>query len=266
MSKQDVLNDVSKFQRACDSYVRREVLYCVSTLISNLGQFAEHFDDSDDNEAYNNLVGGRADYEEAALNFVMNDADLSDMEDIAEKFGDWDDLVEGVRGTFPNLLKPYAVTYQDKARVEGDEDTYYCWALDEDRAITNCQLALPGCAVQRADDYDALDNLDDWCEHNPGLEQALREAVLRLMDEHGDAHQEVCNDHDLDVEYSEAYEFWLVSSYFADQLHQHGEVVEEFMGLKIWARGTTGQSISMDGVTELIVKSLGEHHWVWSED
>jgi hypothetical protein len=55
----------------------------------------------------------------------------------------------------------------------------------------------------------------------------------------------------------EVYEHWLVSDWLADKLIEHNErVVKDFMGLTIWARTCTGQSISMDGVIHDIVKEL----------
>lgn len=58
--------------------------------------------------------------------------------------------------------------------------------------------------------------------------------------------QEVCEEHNLDYEYREAYEFWIVSDYLAEKLKEHGEMVEEIMGLTVWGRCTTGQAILLD--------------------
>jgi hypothetical protein len=52
----------------------------------------------------------------------------------------------------------------------------------------------------------------------------------------------------------EVFEHWAVTPYFADKLEAHGEKVEkDFFGLCVWARTTTGQGISCDGVVKRIV-------------
>lgn len=50
----------------------------------------------------------------------------------------------------------------------------------------------------------------------------------------------------------EVYEHWAITDYLAEKLKAHGEKVGELSGLTIWARTTTGQSISMDGVIQRI--------------
>lgn len=52
------------------------------------------------------------------------------------------------------------------------------------------------------------------------------------------------------------YEHWAVTGWFADKLRDHGEPVAEIGGLNVWGRGTTGQSISCDGVILRIAESM----------
>ena len=55
----------------------------------------------------------------------------------------------------------------------------------------------------------------------------------------------------------EVYEHWAVTQWFADKLAAAGEKVDnDFGGLCIWARTTTGQAISMDGVVQRIYAEL----------
>lgn len=70
--------------------VRDNVIYCVSGLIYDLRSVAEQLDDYD---TYLNLVSGRPDYEQAASEFVTEDADLDQLEEIADNFGYWADVV-----------------------------------------------------------------------------------------------------------------------------------------------------------------------------
>jgi hypothetical protein len=56
----------------------------------------------------------------------------------------------------------------------------------------------------------------------------------------------------------EVYEHWIVSRWLADKLAAHGEKVDDdFAGMIVWARTTTGQAILLDGVIRDIVQELG---------
>lgn len=55
-------------------------------------------------------------------------------------------------------------------------------------------------------------------------------------------------------EYIDVYEYWAVSSWLAHKLEVQGEIVEnDFYGLCVWGRTTTGQAISMDYVIREIL-------------
>lgn len=52
-----------------------------------------------------------------------------------------------------------------------------------------------------------------------------------------------------DEEIEEAYEHWIVTSWLANKLEDKGEMVtKDFLGLTIWGRTCTGQSIMLDEV------------------
>jgi len=54
---------------------------------------------------------------------------------------------------------------------------------------------------------------------------------------------------------SDIYEWWAVSEWFGDKLKEEGCAVIKSWGKSYWGRGTTGQSISMDGcVLEIACK------------
>lgn len=90
-NKQDIINDVSRFQRVCSAFVQRNVIYCASTLIYELREVAEKLDDYD---TYMTLTGGRPDYEEAARYFIMQGADLGQLEEIADEVSSWAEITE----------------------------------------------------------------------------------------------------------------------------------------------------------------------------
>lgn len=59
--------------------------------------------------------------------------------------------------------------------------------------------------------------------------------------------EELCQAHDIEPHEWEVYEHWIISDRLAELLAAEGERVDDdFAGLTIWARTTTGQSIMMD--------------------
>lgn len=69
--------------------------------------------------------------------------------------------------------------------------------------------------------------------------------------------QEVCEAHDIEPYARDVYEHWAVSGWLADKLEERGERVDrDFANLNVWARTTTGQAISMDGVIHDTIREL----------
>ena len=114
MTKQEIINDEILFQRACALWVERNIGQCVSSLMydvgQNLDQCAKIFDFD-----YDEAIGWfqREDYEEAVSDFI-DDADLDDLETIADMVGDWEGVVYSVLGMSPE-------EYADEVTSEGDQ-------------------------------------------------------------------------------------------------------------------------------------------------
>lgn len=83
----------------------------------------------------------------------------------------------------------------------------------------------------------------------------LLEICSRPYDENDVSEGENLDDYQDD--YIEALEHWIVSDWLADKLIAEGEMItKDFLGLTIWGRTTSGQSIFLDGVIERIYNSL----------
>lgn len=232
-----------------EELVQREVIYCVSCLISDLGSVADRLDDYD---TYLTLVGGKPDYEEAARYFILDDADLSELEQITDEYAWWNEIVEAVTDLSHSLLRPYVVEYRDE---NGDEETFECWATDFAHAKTLCLDSYRDAEITNVL-LDDTQIIDDWCDNNPGLLDAIRQKVWEIVDIEGDAYEWVCDNFNLEPEYGEIYEHWIVSDWLGRKLSERGHVVESYLGMTIWGRGCTGQAIYMDGVMEQICNDL----------
>jgi hypothetical protein len=230
--KSEIIADESKFQRVCSAYVGRGVLYCVSSLFwpmsQNVEAAAKLFD-----ESYDEMCEWfqRTDWETPVEDYIR-EADLDDLERIAEMVGDWDDVLG--MAAVPKILETIYV-------VDGEDSPVWTFGDqefdDEDDAVQA-----------------ARESVIDAIRHNVS-------ALITSDDEY----REIACDFNLDPEYDDVYEHWLCTGYFAKELEAHGELVFGFCNMTVWGRTTTGQSIALDYVIRQIVKDLPEHHWVWSE-
>ncbi|MFA5388044.1 MAG: hypothetical protein WC322_06715 [Candidatus Paceibacterota bacterium] len=258
MTKDEVLMDTASFQRACSAYVNRNIVCCVSNLIYELQAVADQLDDYD---TYLTLTQGQIDYESAVHEFIMG-ADVDLLEEIADSWGSFSDVVNMTQDSFVaagnELMQLYTHTFYDE-EYDGDGEQEEL-ATSEDVAVAAFRRDHPGYPIIS---IVVEDDVLELCDRNPKFLEALREAVW-----HGTSdYVEVFNTYGLDSDdaYNEIYEHWVVDRYFAKQLKDAGEVVEDYMGLTIWGRTTTGQSICMDYVVQEIVRNLSPDNWVWAE-
>ena len=206
--------------------VQREVFQCISSLVSGLAKIANEvnykaFEDAfglDQDELYNILQ--RPNYEEAARQFIMDDADLDDLESIADEVGYWDDVLEEA---VPSV-------------VELDDE--------EDPAFTYI-----GTVEQFSDEDDARESA---IESSMGL---IREKVWAMVTTQ-EEFQKIVQDHNLDYDYDEVYEHWSVSNWLYEKLADKGEVVGSFADFEVWGRRCTGQSMVLDSVIQEIATDL----------
>ena len=72
--------------------------------------------------------------------------------------------------------------------------------------------------------------------------------ISRRFDTEYEAYKMCCEENNIDYDYIESLEFWVVSEFLARKLKENNEMVEEFMGLTIWGRCCSGQAILLDNV------------------
>lgn len=228
LTKSDVLADEGKFQQACGLWVARNIGWCVSSLMYDVGQNLEECSRIFDFD-YDEAMGWfrREDWQEPVEQLIA-DADLDDLEDIAERVGWWSDVV----GEFPTATK------------QEDEDGEVFWRADGDRF----------------DDEDEANQ--DVLERNI---DKIREKVSALIT-NDEEYRDIVNAYNLEPDTWEIYEHWILKErWTARELEAHGEIVFDFGELSIWGRCTTGQSIAIDGVVRDIVRDYHEDHWIWGE-
>jgi hypothetical protein len=140
-----------------------------------------------------------------------------------------------------------------------------------ERLVRNEVYANLGAIVCRLAEKED-DQAVELCIGQPDYESAAIDAGWRYnvskftetasyIDAEGVAHldydgwQELCEDNRIEPYDREVFEHWSVSNWLAARLEAYGEKVDtDFYGHNVWARTTTGQSITMDGVIQDIAR------------
>ena len=215
------MNTESQRQELASRLVQREVGNCVSSLMSGIMEVALHLTYRQMQDAFGTdqdelmELFQRPDYETAAYDFI-DDADEADLETIAELNGDWADVLA-------------SANVPDVEELEPDEDGGERWAHVgvTPQIIFDCESDAREVAVS---------------ESLPAIRKAVKAMAIDC--------EEVCQEFNLDPDYIEVYEHWIVSNWLAAKLKARGEVTRDFAGLTIWGRCCTGQSMAMDSVIQ----------------
>ena len=97
--------------------------------------------------------------------------------------------------------------------------------------------------------YDFEESAGSWCYLKPREPMRDDPENAYIFKSREEAARAVCEAYDIDPYQWEVYEHWAITERLADLLEAEGEKIDrDFAGLVVWARTTTGQSISMDGV------------------
>ena len=196
--------------------VQREVVCCVSSLVSGLTELSQLVGYSELRDALGtdsdelSALCQRPNYEEAVRQFIMDDADLDQLEEVAEQHGYWSEVLADA-GLTPNTAG-------------------------------------------------ADDHLEGYLESEPDKFNLLRQCVWELINT-DDEYQWVCREYDLDYDYDEVYEHWVVSDWLQRKLAEKGEITGDLCGLTIWGRCCTGQSMVLDSVIQEITRELWPEEW-----
>lgn len=201
-----------------EDLTRREVIYCASTLVWELSQRMDCLD-AEDAEILIDLGTSSRDFEEAAA-----DAGWEQVQDPTWMlFSDGHALRVFRDGTEDDNWSRLA------SEIDYDETEYRSEATDQDICEAEGWEPLDDVAFFNLD-TDQTSEAEDW--------------------------EELCEEQGIEPDEREAYEHWIVTNWMGEKLEAKGETVREFMGLTLWARGTTGQAVYLDDVIQEIAGDL----------
>lgn len=238
------------YQEAAQTMVRNEVIYCASSLIYELAQKEEYIDDLID-------LCQTVDHE-APVDYY-----LSSVADSSEKA----DFLEYMNIDVPTMQLTIATDeHGERWNFQTGDNSYTGgayglphWAVVEVAYDTEPEELASDVIDQLAELIDSsnlpcqkdvedfiTDSISDWVEV---VEDLIEEAVNNWTVSDEADYQDAADYLNIDPEYNEVYEHWIVSDWLADRLEEKGEAVnKDFMGLTLWGRCTTGQAIAMDRV------------------
>ncbi len=221
MTKQEIINDETLFQRACALWVERNIGQCVSSLMYDVGRNLEECSRIFDFDYVEALGWFQREDFESVVDIFIDDADLHDLETIADMVGDWSDV-----------LGEACVGYTEEGDLVPTQEQFEGIRAKVKALITN--------------DF-----------------EEIRTKVKALITNDSE-YAEIGRHFDLDPDYDEVYEHYVVnSSWAADDLRAYGQIVFEFGGLTIFGRCATGQSLSLDGWVCRLMRDLPDDHWIW---
>lgn len=156
---------------------------------------------------------------------------------------------------------------QERARRMVDREVYYCVSALISELIQTNGYADELLEVMSKPDYkSAIDNHGYWVsqaqdgfyywghDDNEIVNKNEYSGQFRTEQE---SFQNCVEENNIDYDYTEAYEHWIVSDWLADKLEAKGEMIlRDFLGLTIWGRCTTGQALYLDGVIGEIVEEV----------
>ena len=114
-----------------------------------------------------------------------------------------------------------------------------------------CQLGERHCDhSERVDEIDnMISELEMFVDTSEADEAVVYQSAIDDLQAERDQLEE-------DGQPQEVLEHWIVSSWFGDQLREHGEVVADVLDFTIWGRCTSGQSITADEVIRDIASEM----------
>lgn len=243
--------------------VNDHVYYNVSGLITALMECASNC--RVEGIDYDDLLNlcRTVDYETPGTSFITEDADFSQLEEIAEEDGYWEDILDNcgvpkevaetcfwvcsecndylTSGELPeDLQRADEIKHScldDTDFSTGEVDPFGKYRCD------HCDTALHGKRYGFADKYSKTSDIDERMRvAGKEIEERVRDTVANQVTDW----EKLCRDHDIDPDEDEVYEHWIVSNWLANKLKERGHTVGEICGLTIWGRGCSGQAVALD--------------------
>ena len=244
-----------EWQSHVDNFVRNNVIHCASYMVSELASNETY----QDNEDLLNLYRSE-DWETPVDDYLTDQADYSEKVDFLE-YMNIDVPTMQLTVATDNVGEKWSFQTGDNSFTGGAYGLPH-WAVvevehDSDTELLHDEIIRQLSDLVGSDKLYCSDEIEEWIG---GAIDDFTETVEDLIDQ-SIADWAVSDDPDyqyaadylnIDPEYNEIFEHWIVNDWFAGEMAKRGETTGELLGFTIWGRGTTGQGISMDSVVNRI--------------
>jgi len=236
-------------QGTCHQLVEREVIHCASYMMSSLLQ-SENVADVDQDDLFN-LCESFESWQETFENNAPDDCTV-------EFQGETHFIPEDYR------ILVYVVCAGEDTKVFSCLDDAWVYLedlvpADDDETLATVQSMNwnePGDVTIAGKSYSVIEDETHTQDDADIIAAGIADELIVL--DFDDAYEQVCNDElgIYDRDSLEVLEHWIVTSWFAHKLQEHGQVVGEVFDFYIWGRTCSGQSIAMDGIIRSIADSM----------
>lgn len=214
-----------KLQELASRLVEHEVLCCVSSLVNTLSNLMQDIDYKIQRDVgiswENDILPLFEAYDwEGAADDAIDNADLEQLEAMADNVGYWSDVLEDSQ--VPSV-------------IECDDDHEHWWYFKGSDENFDDESAAEQAAIESVID-------------------TIRSKIKALVTDHKD----FCHEFDVDM-YDwryDVYEHWVVTRWLARKLSDMGYVTGKLCGLTIYGRACTGQSLILDRNMQQIAAEL----------
>ena len=243
----DQLNDSEK-QDIASSWIKDHIYCNVNQVMELLSQNDDHCD----YDSYQEIAEGQ-DFEGASTDHI-NDLNIDEMIELIEEY-DLDIDVDQFMTDYKNVLikevneRPISksdllitledITLQDEStnyEVEDIPSTISSHIYNENLTNDDLETIFVNLGLSVVP-FDGIEK-----EHKDTLQDMITDKLD--LDQYG-------QDNNLEPEYDQAYEFYSVSDHFVSMLQDSEHCSNDILGLSVWARYCTGQSIVLDHCIQL---------------
>tara|TARA_R110000782_G_scaffold75562_5_gene150737 strand:- start:9904 stop:10773 length:870 start_codon:yes stop_codon:yes gene_type:complete len=220
----------------------KDHVYC------NVNQVMELLSQNDDHGDYDEYmsIAEYQDFDQVSTDHI-NDLTIDELIEIAEDLDDVDHVELFKTKYLDDLLENTNNTNLDLELIHHIMSNTFLVDVEESKANESTLLHfLENDFLRDSNNFDALDTcITELGINFDGYLKAYQSDLSTLVIDNIDLEQ-YGKDNDLDCDYEYAYEFYSVSDHFVSMLSNSEQCSNDILGLSVWARYCTGQSIVLD--------------------
>ena len=242
----DQLNDSEK-QDIASSWIKDHVYCNVNQVMELLSQNYDH----GDYDSYQEIAEVQ-DFECASTDHI-NDLNIDEMIELIEEYDleiDVDQFMTDYKNVLIKEVNERPIDKDDLINTLEELDLFCISDKEQDKLDLIINLIGSDNTMTNDELETIFVNLGLSVVPFDGIEKEHKDTLQDMITDKLDLDQ-YGQDNNLEPEYDQAYEFWNVSDHFVSMLQDSGHCSNDILGLSVWARYCTGQSIVLDHAVQV---------------